>query len=108
MTQRELKQALKAITRIDCNDECEIEIVSYTRMKEYTLYRFTFDGDETLALTYDDRNDLVYTPRDWQQPIDLTEPIANVVADIDWMVYDVINGVGFAVENFNGMPDKNI
>ena len=107
MTQQELKQALKAITRLD-GYECEIEIVSFTRLTNYTVYRFTFDGDETLALTYDDHIGLVYTPRDWQQPIDLTEPIADVVADIRWIVYDVINGVGFAVENFNGMPDKNI
>ena len=107
MTQQELKQALKAITRL-VGYECEIEIVSFTRLEEYTLCRFTFDGGETLALTYDDHIGLVYTPRDWQQPIDLTEPIANVVADIDWMVYDVINGVWFAVENFIGMPDKNI
>ena len=107
MTQRELKQALKAITRINCN-ECEIEIVSFTRLKEYTLCRFTFDGGETLALTYDDRSDLVYTPRDWEQPFDLTEPAAEVVADIDWMVFDTTTGLRFAVENFSGMPDKNI
>ena len=107
MTQQELKQALKVITHF-YYDECEIEIVAFTRLKEYTLCRFTFDGGETLALTYDDHFGLVYTPRDWQQPIDLTEPIADVVADIRWIVYDVINGVGFAVENFNGMPDKNI
>lgn len=107
MTQQELKQALKVITHF-YYDECEIEIVSFTRLKEYTLCRFTFDCGETLALTYDDHFGLVYTPRDWQQPIDLTEPIADVVADIRWIVYDVINGVGFAVENFNGMPDKNI
>ena len=107
MTQQELKQALKVITHF-YYDECEIEIVSFTRLKEYTLCRFTFGGGETLALTYDDHFGLVYTPRDWQQPIDLTEPIADVVADIRWIVYDVIIGVGFAVENFNGMPDKNI
>ena len=107
MTQQELKKALKVITRF-YGYKCEIEILSFTRLSDCTLYRFTFDGGETLALTYDDHFGLVYTPRDWQQPIDLTEPIADVVADIQWIVYDVINGVGFAVENFNGLPDKNI
>lgn len=43
MTQQELKEALKVITRF-YYDECEIEIVSFTRLKEYTLCRFTFDG----------------------------------------------------------------
>ena len=107
MTQQELKQALKAITRLD-GCECEIEILSYTRLNDCTLYRFTFDDGETLALTYDDRSDLVYTPRDWEQPFDLTEPIASVVANIDWMVFDTTTGLRFAVENFSGMPDKNI
>lgn len=107
MTQQELKEALKAITHLDGN-ECEIEILSYTRLNDCTLYRFAFDGGETIALTYDDRSDIVYTPRDWQQPIDLTEPIANVVADIDWAVYITTTGLRFAVESFNGLPDKNI
>ena len=107
MTQQELKQALKAITRHD-GYECEIEIIASICLKDCTLYRFTFDGDETLALTYDGRNDLVYTPRDWEKPIDLAEPIANVAADIDWAVYVTTTGLRFAVESFDGMPDKNI
>ena len=107
MTQQELKEALKAITRLD-GYECEIEIVSFTRMNDCTVYRFACDGDETLALTYDDHNDFVYTPRDWEQPFDLTDPIGDVVADIDWMVFDATTGLRFAVENFDGMPDKNI
>lgn len=107
MTQQELKEALKAITRLD-GYECEIEIVSFTHLNDCTLYRFTFDDGETLALTYDDRSNFVYTPRDWEQPYDIAEPIVNVVADIDWMVFDTTTGLRFAVESFSGMPDKNI
>jgi len=88
-----------------CLEPCDIHTYERKPINEHCDFiRFTFDGNECIAVEWDDG--VVYTPTDWQASWEHFDPFKNEdddLAAIDWMDCNMSRAI-----MINGLPHSLI